>query len=78
MSGDEGKKIEISKLDSMKNSRAYHGACMIEYNNHKYLIAVGGQQTQKSLQMAFGKDSDTMTVSSSGYEVEVPRNCITE
>lgn len=77
---DEGKFVDIKKMDSMLTSRAYFGACSIEYKKNKYILAAGGQQTQKALNMnAFGKDnSDTVSMSSSGFDVDVPRNCIAE
>lgn len=62
----------------MKSSRAYHGGCFVEYMKMKYIIAVGGQQTQKSSHMVAlsKKDSDTVSASSSGFELDIPRNCI--
>lgn len=79
VSKDDGKIIEIEKLDSMKFARAYHGGLFFTYNKDKFLLAVGGQQTQKILSLALGnKDIDTMTVSSTGYENEAPTQCIAE
>ena len=76
---DEGKFIDIEKLESMKFSRAYHGAAMVNYNKQKYLLAIGGQQTQKAAAMpSFGKDSDSESVCSSVFEMNVPRYCISE
>lgn len=72
---EEGKDIEIKKLSSMNNSRAYHGACKISLKGQKYIVAVGGQQTLKdSSHSGFKKDhSDTISQSSSGFAVDIPR-----
>lgn len=78
VSKEEGKEIEITKLDNMKSTRAYHGSCMIDYKSSKYIIAVGGQQSLKSMGFGHLKDSDTVSMSSSGFEVEIPRHCISE
>ena len=71
----EGKFMEVHKLPNMINSRAFHGACMIDYKKSKYIIAVGGEQSQSAKKLAnLNKDtSDTVSVSSSGYEVDIPR-----
>lgn len=79
ISKDDGKYMDIEKLDSMKFSRAYQGASLITFNKQKYLLAVGGQQTHKSASIPnFGKDSDSISVASSVFETEVPRYCIAE
>ena len=76
---EEGKKIEIKKLDSMKSSRAYFGSCFLKFKDRRYIVAVGGQQTQRAAKPEFFQDkSDTVSMSSSGFEVDVPRLCITD
>ena len=61
----EGKFIEINKLSNMLTSRAYHGAWMVDYKKSKYILAVGGEQSQSSKKLAnLNKDnSDTKTIS---------------
>ncbi|CAI2359765.1 unnamed protein product [Moneuplotes crassus] len=76
---EEGKYINIEKLDSLKYSRAYHGATIVKIDKAKYLLAVGGQQTHKSVHLpSFARDSDSESVASSVFETEVPRYSINE
>jgi hypothetical protein len=76
---EDGKKIEIKQLKNMKSSRAYFGSCFLKIKGKKYFIAVGGQQTQKAARPEFFQEkSDTVSMSSSGFEVDVPRLCITD
>lgn len=71
----DGKYMEMQSLANMQSSRAYHGVCMAEFNGSKYIVAVGGEQTQTDFKLS--KDnSDTVSMSSSGYDLDLPRKCI--
>ena len=65
---EDGKYIEIKKLERMVSSRAYHAAHMMNYRDKKYIIVAGGKQIKKIYNHK--SSSDSLSVSSTDFAGE--------
>lgn len=74
----EGKFMEVHKLSNMQACRAYHGACWVDFKKNRYIWVAGGEQSAKKPPGKNKDNFETESMTSSGYEIEIPRKWIAD